>query len=299
MKKDKNKDTSGTNEPFPYPPFERQTQSPPGSEQKMHPKPDHGEATYEGTDQLCDKKAIITGGDSGIGKAVSLAFAREGADVLIVYLDEQEEKDALEIKAWIEQEKRQVLLMKGDLRDQSFCKDVVNKAIEEWGRIDILVNNAAYQMSYDSFSDISPDEWLKTFDTNVHAMFFLCQYAVPYMPPGSNIINTSSINAYEPNPKLLPYALTKGTIQHFSYALNRMLQEEGKGIRVNCVAPGPVWTPLIPSTLPDHETFGQHTLMKRPAQPAEVAPSFVFLASDSSSYISGATIPVTGGRNTL
>lgn len=299
MKKNENKDTNGVNDPFPYPPFEHQSQSPPGSEHKMNPKPDHGELTYKGTNLLSDKKAIITGGDSGIGKAVALAFAREGADVLIVYLDEQEKEDALEIKRWIEKENKQALLMKGDLRDQSFCKDVINKAIEEWGRIDVLVNNAAYQMSYDSFSDISSDEWLKTFDTNVHAMFFLCQYAVPYMSPGSNIINTSSINAYEPNPKLLPYALTKGTIQHFSYALNRMLQEEEKGIRVNCVAPGPVWTPLIPSTIPDHETFGQQSLMKRPAQPAEVAPSFVFLASDSSSYISGATIPVTGGRNTL
>jgi len=299
MGKDKNIDSEEINKTFPYPPFERQDQSPPGSEQNMRPKPDHGEFTYKGNNQLCDKKAIITGGDSGIGKAVSLAFAREGADVIIVYLDEKEELDALEAKEWVEQENRQAILMKGDLRDKSFCKEVVDRAIEEWGRIDVLINNAAYQMSFESFADISSEEWVKTFDTNVHAMFFMCQYAIPYMPAGSSIINTSSINAYEPNPGLLPYALTKGTIQHFSYALNMMMQQEEKNIRVNCVAPGPVWTPLIPSTIPDHDTFGQDSLMKRPAQPSEVAPSYVFLASNSSSYISGATIPVTGGRNTL
>lgn len=284
---------------YPPPPYPRQDQEPPGTEQTMRPRPDHGERTYEGSGKLVDKKAIITGGDSGIGKAVAIAFAREGADVLIVYLDDVEKEDALDTQHWVEQAGREAVLLKGDLKDRTFCQDVVNKAVESWGRIDVLINNAAYQMTYQKFEDISSEEWIKTFDTNVHAMFYLCQFALPYISEGGSIINTSSINAYEPNPHLLPYALTKGTIQHFSSALNEMLLEENKNIRVNSVAPGPVWTPLIPSTIPDHDTFGEDNPTGRPAQPVEVAPSYVFLASAESSYISGATIPVTGGRTTL
>ncbi|MCY4780629.1 SDR family oxidoreductase [Sphingobacterium sp. UT-1RO-CII-1] len=294
-----NKKTDQHGENYSQPPFAKQAQTPPGTEQMMRPKPDHGEDSYQGSGVLANRKAIITGGDSGIGKAVAIAFAREGADLLLVYLSEEEEQDALETKYLIEQENRQAILMRGDLKQETFCKQVIDEAIAEWGKIDILINNAAYQMTYESFAEISSAEWNKTFDTNVHAMFFMCQYAIPHMVPGSTIINTSSINAYEPNPGLLPYALTKGTIQHFTYALNLQLSKEQKGIRVNCVAPGPVWTPLIPSTIPDHDTFGADNPMERPAQPAELAPSYVFLASVGSSYIAGATIPVTGGRNTL
>lgn len=284
---------------FPKPPFPKQDQSTPGSEEEMYPKPDHGEDTYKGNGLLNGKKAIITGGDSGIGKAVAIAYAREGVDVLLIYFKNKESEDALDTKYWVEREGREAILMQGDISQRSFCEKVVAEAVSNWGRIDILINNAAYQMTYKSFEEISDEEWLKTFDTNVHGMFYMCKLALPYMGENGTIINTSSINSYDPNPTLLPYALTKGVIHHFTYALNALLHENKKQIRVNSVAPGPVWTSLIPSTIPDHENFGKDNPMGRPAQPSEIAPSYVFLASDSASYISGTTIPVTGGRNTL
>ncbi len=292
-------DKKNKEEKYSIPPFPEQEQSTPGSETKMTPKPDHGEHSYQGNNMLLGKKAIITGGDSGIGKAVAIAFAREGADVLLVYYSSKEKADALDTQYWVQREGRQAILCQGDIKKRAFCEEIVQKAVEEWGGIDILINNAAYQMTYESFEDISAEEWIKTFDTNVHAMFFMCQFALPYLSEGSTIINTSSINSYDPNPTLLPYALTKGVIQNFSYALNALLYKNNKKVRVNCVAPGPVWTSLIPSTIPDHENFGKNNPMGRPAQPAEIAPSYVFLASELSSYIAGAAIPVTGGRNTL
>ena len=283
----------------PKPPFPKQEQSTPGSEKKMHPKPDHGEKTYKGNGLLKGKKAIITGGDSGIGKAVAIAYAREGADVLLIYFKNKESEDALDTKYWVEREGREAILMQGDIKERKFCEEVVEKAVSSWGKVDVLINNAAYQMTYKTFEEISDEEWLKTFDTNVHGMFYMCKLALPYISEKGTIINTSSINSYDPNPTLLPYALTKGVIHHFTYALNALLHENKKQIRVNSVAPGPVWTSLIPSTIPDHENFGKNNPMGRPAQPSEIAPSYVFLADDSASYIAGTTIAVTGGRNTL
>jgi NAD(P)-dependent dehydrogenase (short-subunit alcohol dehydrogenase family) len=284
---------------YPVPPFPKQKQDPPGTEDAMQPLADHGEQSYKGSGKLLDKKAIITGGDSGIGRAVAIAFAREGADVLISYLDDVEDKDANETAKYVEECGRKALLVKGDIRSEEHCKIIVKKAVEEFGRIDILVNNAAFQMARESLQEIPADEWHKTFDTNITPMFYLCKAAEPHMNPGSSIINTTSVNAYSPTPVLLPYAATKGAIQNFTANLSQILLEAGKGIRVNAVAPGPIWTPLIPSTMPEPEKFGQNTPMGRPGQPVEVAHAYVFLASDDASYISGATIPVTGGRITI
>lgn len=284
---------------YPVPPFPKQKQDPPGTEDAMQPLADHGEKSYKGSGKLLDKKAIITGGDSGIGRAVAIAFAREGADVLISYLDDVEDKDANETAKYIEESGRKALLVKGDIRSEEHCRMIVEKAVSEFGKIDILVNNAAFQMARESLQEIPADEWQKTFDTNITPMFYLCKAAEPYMQPGSSIINTTSVNAYSPTPVLLPYAATKGAIQNFTANLSQILLEAGKGIRVNAVAPGPIWTPLIPSTMPEPEKFGQNTPMGRPGQPVEVAHAFVFLASDDASYISGATIPVTGGRITI
>lgn len=289
----KNKQEDPTTK-YPVPPFEKQEQSPPGVEKKLNPQADHGENSYQGNSLLRDKKAIITGGDSGIGKAIAIAFAREGADVLISYLNEDE--DAKDTQMWAEKVGADVLLMPGDIRDEYHCEGMVKRAVDRWGRIDILINNAAYQRSYQDFGSIPPEEWREVFDVNVNALFYLSKYAVPHMPPGSSIINTASVNAYHPNSILLPYAATKAAIQNLTANMAQIMLEEGRGIRVNAVAPGPVWTPLIPSTLPEHETFGQDTPMGRPGQPAEIAPIFVFLASAQSSYISGATIPATGGK---
>lgn len=284
---------------YPVPPFPKQKQDPPGTEDAMQPQADHGEKSYKGSGKLLDKKAIITGGDSGIGRAVAIAFAREGADVLISYLDDVEDKDANETAKYIEESGRKALLVKGDIRSEEHCRMIVEKAVAEFGKIDILVNNAAFQMARESLQEIPSDEWQKTFDTNITPMFYLCKAAEPYMQPGSSIINTTSVNAYSPTPVLLPYAATKGAIQNFTANLSQILLEAGKGIRVNAVAPGPIWTPLIPSTMPEPEKFGQNTPMGRPGQPVEVAHAYVFLASDDASYISGATIPVTGGRITI
>ncbi|MBB5408449.1 NAD(P)-dependent dehydrogenase (short-subunit alcohol dehydrogenase family) [Paraburkholderia sp. RAU6.4a] len=278
----------------PAPPFpEQQQDQRPGRTADMNPQPDHGEKTYEGSGRLAGKAAIVTGGDSGIGRAVAIAFAREGADVLIAYLDEDD--DARETARWVEDAGRKAVLVGGDIRDRKHCDAIVDKAIEAFGRLDVVVNNAAYQMSYPSLDAISDEEWDKTFDTNIGAMFRITRAAVRHMKPGGAIINTSSINADHPNPGLIAYATTKGAIQNFTGGLAQLLAE--KGIRANCVAPGPIWTPLIPSTMPADkvEQFGKQVPMKRPGQPAELAAAYVMLASDEASYISGATIAVTGG----
>jgi len=286
-------------EKYPKPPFPKQEQEVPGTEGQLQPKADHGEDSYKGSGKLTGKKAVITGGDSGIGRAVAIAFAREGADVLISYLDDVEDNDALDTADIVTQCGRKAVLVKGDLKQESHCKEVVEKAVSAFGRIDILVNNAAFQMGRQTLQDISADEWEKTFATNITAMFYLCKAAEPHMQPGSSIINTTSVNAYSPSLQLLPYAATKGAIQNFTANLSQILLKDNKGIRVNAVAPGPIWTPLIPSTMPEPENFGADTPMGRPGQPVEVSPAYVFLASDEASYIAGATVPVTGGRITI
>ena len=274
-----------------------QQQTPPGTEAALDPKADHGETTYRGSGRLQDKATIITGGDSGIGRAVALAYAREGADVLISYLNEHD--DAKETARLVEEAGRRAILAPGDLADPAHCRAVIERAVNEFGRIDVLVNNAAFQMSHESIEDIPDDEWDYTFQVNITAMFHLCKAAVKHMPNGSSIINTTSINSDKPKPTLLAYATTKGAIANFTGGLSQLLAD--KGIRVNSVAPGPIWTPLIPSTMPadEVESFGDETPMKRPGQPKEVAPVFVMLASDEASYISGARIAVTGGTPIL
>jgi len=284
---------------YPVPPFPKQSQAVPGTEVQMHPIADHGETSYNGSGKLKGKKAVITGGDSGIGRAVAIAFAREGADVLISYLDESEDNDAEDTASLIRDCGQKAVLVKGDIRSEAHCIAMINQAVMEFGQIDILVNNAAFQMGRDSLQEVPSEEWVRTFDTNITAMFYLCKAAEPYMKPGSSIINTTSVNAYSPTQVLLPYAATKGAIQNFTANLNQILLGARKGIRVNAVAPGPIWTPLIPSTMPEPENFGADTPMGRPGQPVEVAPAYVFLASDEASYVAGATIPVTGGRITI
>jgi hypothetical protein len=263
----------------------------------MDPKPDHGEESYRGSGKLKDRVAIITGGDSGIGRAVAIAFAREGADVVISYLDEDE--DASETAKLVRDAGRKALEMGGDISQEQQCKKIIEQTVQEFGRIDILVNNAAYQMTHESLDEITSEEWDKTFRTNIYSMFYLTKAAVPHMQPGSAIVNTTSINADTPKPTLLPYATTKGAIQNFTAGLAQLLAE--KGIRVNCVAPGPIWTPLIPSTMPPEQVkeFGKSVPMKRPGQPAELAPVYVMLASPEASYVSGATVAVTGGKPIL
>lgn len=275
----------------------KQQQEPPGTEAALTPQADHGETSYQGSGKLKDKATLITGGDSGIGRAVALAFAREGADVLVSYLNEHE--DAEETARLVREAGRKAVLVPGDLADPGHCRAIVDRAVQEFGRIDVLVNNAAFQMSHDSLEEIPDEEWDYTFKVNITAMFHICKAAVPHMKPGSSIINTTSINSDNPKPTLLAYATTKGAIANFSAGLAQLLAE--KGIRVNSVAPGPIWTPLIPATMPPDqvESFGQQVPMKRPGQPAEVAPVYVLLASDQASYISGARIAVTGGTPIL
>ena len=281
----------------PEPPFPKQKQEMPGRTAAMKPVPDHGEDTYKGSGRLTDKKAIITGGDSGIGRAVAIAYAREGADVLISYLDEHD--DAQETKQLVEQAGRKAVLVAGDIQNAPHCRRIVDKAVAEFGGVDILVNNAAHQASFKDIGDISDEEWELTFKVNIHAMFYLTKAAVPHMKPGSAVLNTASINSDMPNPILLAYATTKGAIQNFTAGLAQLLAD--KGIRANAVAPGPIWTPLIPSTLPEDSVtnFGKQVPMKRPGQPAELATAFVMLADPMSSYVSGATIAVTGGKPIL
>lgn len=279
---------------YPKPPYPQQRQPMPGSTAKMDPRPDHGETSYKGSGRLRGKRAIITGGDSGIGRAVAIAFAREGADILIAYLSEHE--DAQEVAKLIEQEGRKAVLMEGDLRSADHCRNVVDRAVSDLGGIDILVNNAAHQATFAELADISDEEWRLTFDVNIHAMFFLAKAAVPHMKAGSAIVNTASVNSDMPNPMLLAYATTKGAIQNFTGGLAQMLAE--KGIRVNAVAPGPIWTPLIPSTMPDDAVtnFGKQVPLKRAGQPAELATAYVMLVDPLSSYTSGTTVAVTGGK---
>ncbi|MBX8532796.1 SDR family oxidoreductase [Pseudomonas cichorii] len=282
---------------YPRPPFPQQAQSVPGSQAKMEPYPDCGEQSYRGSGRLQDRIALITGGDSGIGRAVAIAFAREGADVALSYLDEHE--DAQETARWVEQAGRQCLLLPGDLAQKEQCRHIVEETVGRFGRIDVLVNNAAFQMTHETLEEIPDEEWVRTFDINITAIFRICQAAVPHMAAGSSIINTSSVNADMPKPTLLPYASTKGAIANFSGGLAQLLGE--RGIRVNSVAPGPIWTPLIVSTMTDEEVrnFGSQTPLGRPGQPVEVAPIYVLLASDQSSYTSGALYSVTGGKPIL
>lgn len=285
--------TAPSTEQRPSPPLPEQKQTSPGRTNDMQPRPDHGEDSYQGSGKLIGKKAIITGADSGIGRAVAIAYAREGADVLISYLDEHE--DARETARLVEEAGRQALLVPGDITSSAHCRGIVEQAVEAFGRIDILVNNAAFQVTREALEEITDDEFDRTMKTNIYAMFHLCKAAVPHMPPGGSIINTTSINAVKPKPMLLAYSLTKGAILNFSGNLAGALAEQG--IRVNAVAPGPIWTPLIPSTMPVDQvaSFGSEVPMKRPGQPAELASSYVLLASDEASYISGSTIAVTGG----
>jgi NAD(P)-dependent dehydrogenase (short-subunit alcohol dehydrogenase family) len=282
---------------YPHPPFPKQKQPMPGRTEQMSPVPDHGEKTYKGSGRLEGRKAIITGGDSGIGRAVAIAYAREGADILIAYLEEDD--DAKATQALIEAEGRKCVLVRGDIQKPAHCEAIIEQAVAKLGGIDILVNNAAHQASFKAIEDISNDEWEMTFRVNIHAMFYLTKAAVAHMRPGSAIINTASINSDQPNPTLLAYATTKGAIKNFTAGLAQLLAD--KGIRANAVAPGPIWTPLIPSTMPEDAVskFGQQVPMKRPGQPAELATAFVMLADPLSSYVSGATIAVTGGRPML
>ena len=284
---------SGTRTP--EPPFPAQQQQPPGDTDAMDPAPDHGEKSYRGSGKLAGKKAIITGGDSGIGRAVAIAFAREGADLLISYLPEEED-DAAETSRWVEEAGRKCVRTPGDIGDPEQCRAIIQKAVDELGGIDILVNNAAHQATFGDLTELPDEEWDRTFRVNIHAMFHLTKAAVPHMREGSSIINTTSINADDPSPSLLAYAATKAAIQNFTGSLAQMLAE--KGIRVNCVAPGPVWTPLIPATMGEEKVkhFGENYPMKRPAQPRECAPVYVLLASPEASYVSGATVAITGGK---
>src|SRR4051794_7613872 len=274
-----------------------QQQTPPGTQSEMTPTPDCGENSYRGSGKLTGKAAVITGGDSGIGRAVAIAYAREGADVLIAYLSE--DADAQDTAKYVEEAGRRCVLVRGDVSQAQHCRAIVARAVQEFGKLDILVNNAAFQMTHESLEDIPDDEWGYTFRLNVEAMFHLAKAAVPHMPPGSSIIGSSSVNSDMPSPTLAPYAATKAAIANFTASLAQLLGP--KGIRVNSVAPGPIWTPLIPSTMPPEkvEKFGSDTPLGRPGQPVELAPVYVLLASDDGSYISGARIPVTGGRPVL
>jgi NAD(P)-dependent dehydrogenase (short-subunit alcohol dehydrogenase family) len=278
----------------PKPPFPEQEQEPVGLESEMEPRPDYGEESYLGSGKLQGKAAVITGGDSGIGRAVALAFAREGADVLISYLDEH--SDAEETVRIVEKEGQRCIAVAGDIGDEAHCRNIVERAIQEFGRLDVLVNNAAWQESIESIQDVTKEMLLHTYGVNIFAMFFLCKAAMPHMQPGSTVINTTSIQAYQPSPNLLPYSSTKGAILTFTKGLSQ--EAIKRGIRVNAVAPGPVWTPLIPSSFEGEKVaeFGKTTPMERPGQPAELAPVFVFLASNDSTYITGECIGVTGGK---
>ncbi|MFD7517369.1 SDR family oxidoreductase [Streptomyces niveus] len=277
----------------PQPEFPQQDQSHPGWSGPMDPPPDHGEESYEGHGLLTDRKALVTGGDSGIGRAVALAFAREGADVVFSYL-EAEEEDARETVRLVEEAGRTAVAVACDLREEAQCRGLVARAVATFDRIDILVNNAAYQMSQpDGIGSISTEQFDRVVRTNLYAMFWLCKMALPSMPKGGSIINSASVQAYKPSPHLLDYAMTKGAIVTFTQGLAQMVAKDG--IRVNAVAPGPVWTPLIPATMPDTVEFGKQSPLGRPAQPAEMAPAYVFLASPQASYITAEIVNATGG----
>ncbi len=274
-----------------------QQQDVPGVQSKMDPKPDCGEESYRGTGQLTGKVAVITGADSGIGRAVAIAYAREGADVLISYLNE--DSDAKEVQQLVEDAGRRAVLVPGDISEPQHCRDLIATAVEQLGGVDILVNNAAFQMSHETLEEIPDEEWDYTFATNISAFFHLAKAAVPHMKAGASIIGSSSVNSDMPKPSLAPYAATKAAIANFCASLAQMYGE--RGIRVNSVAPGPVWTPLIPATMPAEEvaSFGEQVPLARAGQPAELAPVYVLLASDAGSYVSGARIAVTGGNPIL
>ena len=277
------------------PPHPQKPMAHPGSDAEMTPQADHGEQSYRGLDRLRDRVALITGGDSGIGRATAIAFAREGADVAISYLP-QEEDDAQETRRWVEAAGRRALLLPGDITQEQVCTGLIDRVFAEFGRLDILVNNAAFQMAHQSIEEFTSDEFDRTFKTNVYAMFWLCRSALPRMQEGAAIINTASIQAYDPSPTLLAYAPTKGAIVNFTKALAQIAIKQG--VRVNAVAPGPVWTPLIPSTMPGEQVkkFGSDTAFGRPAQPVELAPLFVFLASNEARYVTGEVYAATGGQ---
>jgi len=279
---------------YPRPPFQTQPQPFPGKSSDMHPQPDYGVGSYEGNNRLEGRVALITGGDSGIGHAVAIAYAKEGADIAIAYLTE-EASDAQDLAATIEKIGRKCLLLPGDLREAETCRAHIARVISELGKLDILVNNAAFQHPRESLLDIPDEEWRRHFDTNVHAMFYLTKAALPHLQPGASIINTSSVNAKMPMPILIPYSMTKSAIANFTLSLAQGLTE--KGIRVNAVLPGPIWTPFIATGMPEseHKDFGSQAPMGRPGQPAELAGAYVYLADPNNSYTTGALLPVHGG----
>ncbi|WP_282796901.1 SDR family oxidoreductase [Streptomyces sp. CC224B] len=278
---------------YPRPEFPQQDQEHPGDTERMEPRPDHGESSYRGSGRLEGRHALITGGDSGIGRAVALAFAREGADVAFTYLPE-EKHEAEETSRLVTDAGRRAVAVPCDIREEEACRALVDRAHQEFGTIDILVNNAAYQMAQSGgIEDITTEQFDRVLRTNLYGMFWLSKMALPHIPRGGSIINTTSVQAYQPSPHLLDYATTKGAIVTFTQGLAGMLAE--RGIRVNAVAPGPVWTPLIPATLPDTEKFGAQSPLGRAAQPAEMAPAYVFLASAEASYITAEIVNATGG----
>jgi NAD(P)-dependent dehydrogenase (short-subunit alcohol dehydrogenase family) len=283
---------------YPEPPFPKQQQEPPGTEGELRPKADHGEETYRGSGRLTDRVALITGADSGIGKAVAIAFAREGADVVVSYLGGVEEEDAADTVRWVEEAGRRAIAIAGDIQDPELCAALVERTANELGNLDILVNNAAWQECGDRIEEMTTEEWRRIFATNIEAMFHLSKAAIPRMREGGTIVNTASIQAYSPSPELLPYSATKGAIVTFTKGLAQDPGVLERGLRVNAVAPGPIWTPLIPSTMPAEKaaSFGENTPLGRAGQPAEPAPIYVFLASQESSYITGEVVGVTGGR---
>lgn len=281
----------------PKPPFPQPEIAPPGTTAEMKPRPDHGEQSYRGNDLLADHAVIITGADSGIGRAVAIAFAREGANVVISYLSEEE--DAKVTADWVEKAGRKAVCVRGDLQNEEFCEELIKTCVEQFGRLDVLVNNAAFQSTHSDVKELPTEDFDRAFRTNVYGTFFLSRAALREMKPGASIINTTSIQGFDPSGHLLHYAATKGAIANMTKTLAEMAIEQG--VRVNAVAPGPVWTPLIPSTMPPEKAkeFGKNTLFQRPAQPAELAPVFVFLASTLATYVSGEVYGVTGGRMPL
>ncbi|MET9803215.1 SDR family oxidoreductase [Streptomyces sp. NPDC006368] len=277
----------------PRPDFPEQEQQHPGRTEEMEPRPDHGEESYRGSGLLTDRAAVITGGDSGIGRAVCLAYAREGADILFTHLPEEED-DARETARLIEEAGRKAIAVACDIRDEEQCRALIERAVGAFGRIDVLVNNAAFQMAQpDGIEAITTEQFDRVMKTNLYGMFWLTKAAVPHIPKGGSVINSTSVQAYKPSPPLLDYAMTKGAIVTFTQGLAQMLAP--RGIRVNAVAPGPVWTPLIPATMPDTAEFGKQAPLGRAAQPAEMAPAYVFLASSAASYITAEIVNATGG----
>lgn len=288
-------------ERFAKPPFPQGKQTGTGSSNELDPPADYGETSYQGHDRLSNRAALITGADSGIGRAVALCFAKEGADVLFTYLegDAAEKKDAEETVRLVEASGRKAIAVAGDIRQKAFCEQLVQRTKQELGRLDILVNNAAFQRTYSELADIPEEEFDRTFRTNVYGTFFLTQAALPEMKPGGVVLNTCSIEAFEPKDQLAPYAATKAALVSLTKSLSKLCMQHG--VRVNGVAPGPVWTPLIPATMPEEQvkSFGESTLFKRPAQPVEQAAIFVFLASDDASFVTGEIYGATGGKMPL